>query len=344
MSSAPYTLQMFDEAGPTHGAAPLVQVLLATYNGERFLREQIDSILAQSYQPLTILARDDGSKDATRAVLAEYASRFPNRFHLLEDGTPTGSPMKNFRKLIQASSAPYIACSDQDDIWLPEKISMSMKALQELEASTGPEKPCLVFTDLKVVGDDLKEISPSFWKAQGIAPKRIFHLHQLLTSNVITGCTLVCNRPLAERAALMPDDAYMHDWWMALLANLFGAARFLAQPTVLYRQHAANVLGLSVGESKVRLPKWRRHGGRRWLWELGERQAAALLRVHGEEITPAAERTLRAFVRCGTDANRLARVGTLMRHGFFYPHLQHTLAILWYLWDMKAAKRYDTAS
>ena len=101
---------------------PPIQVLLATWNGERFLREQIDSILGQGYQPLTILARDDGSTDRTVTILDEYANLYPDRFRRLSDSAPSGGARSNFIRLIEAAThsgeASYFACSDQDDVWI----------------------------------------------------------------------------------------------------------------------------------------------------------------------------------------------------------------------------------
>src|SRR5271154_4215562 len=107
----------------TVGPTPLVDVLLATFNGEPFLREQIDSILSQDYEDLSILARDDGSKDGTRGILNEYAEQFPGRFQMLPTGAPTGNAKQNFLELMKASSADYVCFSDQDDVWLPGKVS-----------------------------------------------------------------------------------------------------------------------------------------------------------------------------------------------------------------------------
>ena len=318
-----------------------VQVLLATYNGERFLREQVDSLLAQTYQPLTILARDDGSSDGTVAILEDYAARFPQRFVVLAPGAPSGSAKANFLRLIAASSAPYLACADQDDVWLPEKIEHSMQVMRTLEATHSRDKPLLVFTDLTVVNENLEIVAPSMWAYQGIDPEKIHHFERLLFANVVTGCTMLFNQPLARLARSMPARASMHDWWVALLASAFGAAGYLPEQTVLYRQHGGNVLGATERIDAKGVPGWRSHGPRRVRWEQTEAQAEAMLELFGNKLDPAKAKLLAAYKQCEHSPNRFVRVWTFARYGFVMDRLRTNLGIAWYLWDMKFAKQAD---
>jgi hypothetical protein len=323
---------------------PLAVVLLATYNGERFLREQIDSLLAQTYAPLKIVARDDGSTDGTWNLLEEYAARFRDRFTLSPRSAPTGSAKANFRQLIRSTltdeaDAHYLAFSDQDDFWISDKISLEIEAMQRLEREHGGQTPLLVFSDLRLVGKELNQLHPSFWANQGINPTNIHRFRRLLAQNVVTGCTALINRPLATLSARMPNDAYMHDWWLALLAAAFGNAAIATQQTVFYRQHGGNVLG-SVEPPKTNLiPKFRYHTERRAQWEMAAHQAEALLRVHGAEMPADRLRTLKAFLRCERSPNRIVRVIGFIVGGFYFNTFRGNLAMLWYLWDMAAAKR-----
>jgi glycosyltransferase involved in cell wall biosynthesis len=320
----------------------LVEVLLATYNGERFLREQIESIFAQSYRPLRIVARDDGSRDGTVAILEEYAARFPERFRVLPKSAPTGHAKWNFLRLMEAASAEYVAFADQDDVWLPEKISIEMKAMRELEERHAGE-PLLVFSDLTVVDEGLAVLSASMWERQGIDPENVHRFARILAQNVVTGCTALLNRPLLELALRMPEEATMHDWWIAVLACGFGAAGVVKEPTVLYRQHGGNVLGAVQEKPPMGVPQWRFHARRREQWEVGERQAEGILRVYGSELTPQKRALLEGMVRCETNPNRVVRAWTWLRNGYFLDGgWRANLAILWYLWDMKAGKRQMT--
>jgi len=318
-----------------------VQVLLATYNGEAYLREQIESILAQT-MPVRVLARDDGSRDGTVAILEEYAGRYPERFTLLPTGASTGSAKGNFLRLMEAATAGYVAFADQDDVWAREKIALEMSAMRGLEQKHGVGGPLLVFSDLTLVDEELKVLHESMWKQQGIDAANIHRFARIVAQNVATGCTELINRPLLQLAMKMPEDAFMHDWWIAMLASGFGASAVVSQPTVFYRQHSHNVLSAVLHERPGGVPQWRNHAQRREQWEMSVHQAEALWRVHGGDLTVKKRDVLAAFLRCETHPNRVVRVFTWLTQGFFLNGgLRANLAILWYLWDMKAAKQTD---
>ena len=143
-----------------------------------------------------MLARDNGSSDATVSILNEYAERLPSRFRVMPSSPGTGSPKDNFLLLMRASSAQYICFSDQDDIWLPDKVSRTKKEMDELESRWGADTPLLVFTDAHVVDDQLITLHESFWAREKIDPERIHHLALLLGRSVVTGCTMLLNRRL----------------------------------------------------------------------------------------------------------------------------------------------------
>lgn len=325
----------------TQGAnsVPEIQVLLATYNGAEYLQQQIDSVLAQTYPNLQLLARDDGSRDRTRDLLEQAVAAHPDRIRLMPPEEGTGNAKWNFMRLMQASTAPYVALCDQDDVWLPDKLERCMKVMRQLEQRFGAEVPLLVFTDLKVVDRELHEIDPSFWAHQHIDADRIGSLPYMLAQNVVTGCTSLMNRALVERSLTMTDAAYMHDWWIALTVCTFGHAQALHQPTVLYRQHGANVVGAAIHGKRNLIPKLRYHEKRREQWEMGAQQAIAFLNVHKATLPPEARRIFEAYRRCETSTSRVERVYTFLRYGFFQKGLRPNLAMLWYLWDMDAARQ-----
>jgi len=325
-----------------------VEVLLATYNGARFLREQIDSILTQSMAPsipgqddadLRVLARDDGSSDGTVEILNEYAERFPGRFQLLPPGPASGNAKDNFLLLMKASTAQYICFSDQDDVWLPDKVSTSRKAMEQLESRWGPDLPLLVFTDLCVVDDQLRTLHASFWAHEKMVPERIHRFAAVLAQNVVTGCTAMVNRPLLELALRMPEDAFMHDQWIALLASVMGRAGVVKARTVLYRQHDRNIIGVREREPARSVPEWMRRfrntDARLFQWKVSQRQAVGFLRVHGDELSENHRELLRAYLRCGSSRSRLVRIATLIRYGFLRTGLLRKLALFVDLWTMK---------
>lgn len=318
-------------------SSPPVEVLLATYNGERFLRAQIDSILSQDYKNLRVLARDDGSTDSTTAILKEYEQRFPDRFRIMPPGPPTGSAKDNFLLLMKASTSDYVCFSDQDDLWLPGKVSSTMQAMSALESRHGTDTPLLVFTDLQVVDDALKPLHESFWRQAGIVPGHINRLAAVLVHNPVTGCTMLINRPLLDMSVEMPGEAVMHDSWIALLASAFGASAAVEMQTVLYRQHDRNVIGI---DSRARSPRelitrFLQRDGRVLQWKSNEGLAEALLRIYGKDLSPDHRQLLKAYLRCGRSENRIVRVATMLRYRFFRPGILRNAATLIDLWRAK---------
>lgn len=321
--------------------SPRVEVLLATYNGERFLRAQIDSILSQDYQNLYILARDDGSSDSTTAILNEYEQRFPDRIRTMPPGSPTGSPKDNFLQLMKASTSEYVCFSDQDDIWLPDKISKTMQAMAALESHYGSTTPSMVFTDLRVVDDRLRTIHESFWKHEGIEPEHLNRLAAVLVHNPVTGCTMLINRPLLKISLKMPGEAAMHDSWIALLASAFGVSEAVPAKTVLYRQHDRNVVGVDVRTKSPRelMGRFFQGEGRILQWKINERQAEAMLRIHRDDLSPKHRKLLEAYLRCGRSESRMVRVATLLRYRFFRFGFFRNAATLVDLWRAKMTNK-----
>lgn len=239
----------------------MIAVLMATYNGETYLREQLDSILSQTLQDIKIYIHDDGSKDATVDIVKEYMAAFPNRIFLVE-GEPTGSGRMNFLYLLGQVEADYYMFSDQDDVWLPEKAEKCMEALSRMEKENG-DIPLLTFSDMKVVNEDLSVIDNSFMYYNQLDP---YHLtfNRLVVQNTAAGCTMLFNRRLRDEAVRYKKAEHIehilaHDWWMILTASALGEVRYVDEPLSLYRQHSGNLVG-AVKETgikkKLKLVYW----------------------------------------------------------------------------------------
>jgi len=145
-------------------------------------------------------------------------------------------------RLLEATEAPYVALADQDDIWLPHKLEASLALLQNVEQRHGDEMPLLVHSDLELVDGAGMSLGCTYLQRQRLDPLRTASEHLVLT-NVVTGCTVLLNRALLQKALPIPAEALMHDWWLALVASGLGEIAFLPEPMVLYRQHHSNVLG-----------------------------------------------------------------------------------------------------
>lgn len=214
-----------------------VQVLLSSYNGEKYLAAQLESILTQDYEEISILIRDDGSTDHTLEIIQCYADKYTNIGYYV--GENIGVQQSFFQLMQHADkTADYYAFSDQDDVWLPEKIRQAVQLLEKQDQSL----PLLYASKTTLVDAGLKEI-PIRKKEVKIRPK----FGNALVENVCTGCTEVFNRRLLELVTKqLPTYAIMHDWWLYLCATAFGQVYYDVNSYILYRQHGNNQVGSSV--------------------------------------------------------------------------------------------------
>jgi glycosyltransferase involved in cell wall biosynthesis len=227
----------------------MVTVLLAAYNGENYIREQLDSILSQTFSELFIVISDDLSTDKTPAVIREYEERYPNRIRSLKNRERSGSAQNNFFRLLTSVSDEYIMLCDQDDIWLPDKTEVTLKEMKRLEAEWGKEIPLLVHGDLSVTDKEGRILHKSMADYQKIAVHDNRFSHYLVENN-ITGNTVMVNRAFMKYFTDIPGECVMHDWWMGLLASCFGRISYVDRPLVLYRQHGENQMGSKGGKKQ----------------------------------------------------------------------------------------------
>ncbi len=220
-----------------------IDILLATYNSSDFLRQTIDSIFQQDTVDWQLLISDGGSADATGGIIEKYIRQYPKKIIRVSSQSPL-SACENFSGLLDASSSDHVMFCDHDDIWLPDKISKTFATMQQAEQQYGSHTPLLVFTDTKVVDDNLKVLSDSNLKYQNLDHKRLA-LNHLLLQNVPSGCTMMMNRALVDLSRPIPSRAAMHDHWVSLVAAAFGKILFLDESTMLYRQHDNNYYGAS---------------------------------------------------------------------------------------------------
>lgn len=218
-----------------------VAVLLATYNGEKHLPELLDSLISQSYTKFVVIAHDDGSYDGTLALLQEYEKRFPDNFLILKDNIRCGGAKDNFTHLIRSVDFDYAFFCDQDDVWDENKLQEHMQLLCQQSS----EVPCVVYSDLKVVDEELNVISESMWEFQNTGPHLTLDIKKLACRNPITGCAMAFNKAAASLYRTSDtSDILMHDWWMALLVTKrSGKLIPIEKPLLMYRQHGCNEVG-----------------------------------------------------------------------------------------------------
>jgi glycosyltransferase involved in cell wall biosynthesis len=212
-----------------------VLVLMSTWNGERYLCEQINSILTQKFDgKIDLLIRDDGSNDSTRDLLKSFESA---RVRLIY-GSNIGAKASFFEllELAKKHKADYYALADQDDVWLPDKISRAVNLLSSMTM------PALYSSSLNVVDDRLNFL----YKHYHVCQKSFTGL---LFNNIVTGCTCVINRPLLDilRSPICSKRVLMHDWWLASTAAAYGVILYDEYSGIKYRQHSCNHIGISTG-------------------------------------------------------------------------------------------------
>lgn len=223
---------------------PAIDILLATYNGAAYLPEQLASLAAQTFTDWRVILRDDGSSDGSPDLVRRWAEAGGHRLVVIEDGRANLGAKDNFAALIAASNAPYFACCDQDDVWLPHKLERMLGAVQSAEAEASAARPVLAYSDLEVVDAGLHPIHPSFRAYTSLQqPREGREVIDLMTQNVVTGCASLGNAALRLAALPVPSEAAMHDWWLALVAAATGRLVDVPAATILYRQHGSNVVG-----------------------------------------------------------------------------------------------------
>ena len=224
-----------------------IDILLATYNGEEYIKEQIDSILNQTYSNFRLLISDDNSTDKTLEIVREY-ERKDDRIKVFEHKENNGV-IKNFEFLLKQVESDLYMLSDQDDVWYENKIEETYRKLKEDDAD-------LVFTDLEVVDENLNTIYTSMNNYKGLTKKinkTIGSYKLVYLYNVITGCTILSKKKFIKDILPLPNETkyLLHDMWIGLVIALKGKVSYLNKPTIKYRQHGSNEIGTKKVSSEM---------------------------------------------------------------------------------------------
>lgn len=219
-----------------------VNILLASYNGERFIGAQLDSLINQSYKNWQLYIRDDGSSDETLNIIKEYQQK-DLRIHLITDELGNLGSCQNFSVLMNTvrNENEYTMFCDQDDVWLPNKIEVTFNKMRQIEKEFTSQTPLLVYTNFQYVDKELKIIQSK--KNYSAVKVKHLNFNHLLAQNPVYGCTMMLNKALNQLIDTIPAAAKNHDYWVALAASAFGKIVYVPQSTVFYRQHQLNVSG-----------------------------------------------------------------------------------------------------
>ena len=267
-----------------------INIVMSTYNGEQFLAEQIDSIQQQTFKDWQLLIRDDGSSDQTPEIIKSFVAQDPRIVFINEHDRENFGVIKNFFTLIKHDKADYYFFSDQDDVWLEDKLETMLAAARQYP----DQLPLMVYTDLCVVDQNLQVMNQSMIRSQSHHANT--ELVQELTENTVTGGVAMINHALAERWRTL-DNIIMHDWYLAVLATAIGKLVYIDQPGELYRQHDNNVLGARTftkrlktwlsGPSKMLEKYW-------WLIHASQAQADKILQEN--ELGDEQEAVIRNYI------------------------------------------------
>lgn len=298
-----------------------VDILMATYNGEKYIAGQIESIIEQSYENWTLHIRDDASTDNTMIIVRQYARKYPEKIKFFVNRENSGSPKANFFELIKNSNADIIFTCDQDDIWEKDKIET---ILREFENN---DKPLLVHSDLKVIDGNDNVIFNSMIKSQHIDITRT-GLNQLLVQNIVTGCTMAFNKALAD-ILVEPELLPVHDWWIAAVASVFGSIRYVDKCTIRYRKHKDNACGaqnmdspvyiLSRAGDKIRAKK---------MLELGYVMAVELMEKY--KMPYKYKAMLKEYSTMG-DKNKFQKLFIVIKYGIWKSGLIRKAGQIWFM-------------
>lgn len=301
-----------------------VNILMATYNGEKFLAQQIESIQKQTFKEWNLLIRDDGSSDKTCDIIRNFTAKDSRIRFINENEHHNLGVIKSFFMLVNYEVADFYFFSDQDDVWLPEKLSVSLEAAKHKASDV----PLLVYTDLKVVNQELNILQDSMIRAQSHHANMT--LLPELTENTVTGGTMMINHALAEKW-FTPNDILMHDWFLALLAASLGEIIYLDLPTQLYRQHDNNVLGARTMDKRFKILREGPKSIFTRYWKLihdSQKQASLIVDKYGDIMTANDLELIKCFIKIDKQPF-MTRLRWLWKYGYSKNQFKHQVVFKW---------------
>lgn len=217
-------------------------LLMSVYNGENYLQQQLESLVNQQYHDWKLFIRDDCSTDNTQQIIGEFAEEYPN-ITVLPGHEKNLGPADSFLHILKEVDAPYYMFCDQDDVWMKDKISVMMNAMQEAEKTYG-KIPLMVISDAIVTDEKLNKVSDSFWNLNKFPPELLLQNTAYISIfNAAPGCTMLFNRDLKDVLPLNNSKILMHDWFVMIFALKKGKVIVEPKPLMFYRQHGNNAIG-----------------------------------------------------------------------------------------------------
>lgn len=243
-----------------------VAILMAAYNAEKYIVEQIESIIAQTSSEWTLYIRNDGSKDGTQSIIDSYVSRYPEKIIQIDKGGENLGCNKNFYRLLETVEADYYMFADSDDYWISEKVTTLLNEIKKYEIKYD-NIPILINSDMSVCDERLNIVHHSLWESMKLKPSRFNSFNLIMATPIIGGSTSIFNRLAKKYIFPVPDiKGLMYDHWIGLCVIKNGKIFHLPVPLQMYRQHNGQVCGLedenqnlfSYGTLKAKMKNWKR--------------------------------------------------------------------------------------
>lgn len=275
----------------------MIYIIMCTYNGERYIQEQLQSIEQNLAQDWKIIVSDDQSTDNTVKILKDFEKKKPGKMIININKAKKGA-IHNFLSSIytigvEMNDNDFIMLCDQDDVWNADKISKTMHDMREQIVLYGNTIPLLVCTDVSVVDSKMNIIHESFRKMNHYNISHLDFAH-LLMENKVQGCTIMINKGMALMLDKLPYNAMMHDGWLAFIAAAFGRIKYIDQPTMKYRQHTANVQGSIAFREDIK-NKLSNLGGQRQIVMNTAAQVREFIEIYGDRLSDTIKREAEAF-------------------------------------------------
>ena len=265
----------------------MITIIMAVYNGQEYIREQLESLKDQTYTEWRLVIRDDRSSDKTAEIVKKFSDEVEQEVIFKVNEKPGGSAKNNFALLINdAKESDYVMFCDQDDIWKKDKIEITFNKMKQAEERYGRDFPLLVHGDVEVIDENGNINADSMFEMSHINADS--KLPQILIQNHVTGCTMMCNKKLIAGISEYASSEYiiMHDYLAALYASVFGKIEVIKKPLLSYRQHSGNSVGAKNNNNAVYLLKRLANGRKSYkeAMETSRNQVKFFVEIYREEL------------------------------------------------------------
>lgn len=314
-----------------------VNIMMATYNGEKYLSEQLDSILAQTFQNFKIYISDDVSTDNTLKILLMYKKNYPEKIEIIDYKRKKGSAAKNFIYLFDnVDEADYYMFCDQDDVWNNDKIEKLLNKIHLMESNNLNNN--VVYCDAKVVDYKLNTISESFYKYAKLSYKG--KKSYMLVTNDVPGAAMLFDNDLKKAINSIPEECYVHDFWIMLCATFFGNVRMVEDSLYAYRQHEANVAGAGGDLSITGIMKLLKRSNIFSLYndvienyythgKLQYNSIRDFYNIYNDKITNEDKKLLNEYFKLYQNITKFNKIFIILRCKFFHNTFIRTILYIW---------------